>query len=506
MYNTNDDLGEIDLDAIDDSLWDDLLTDVQDLDPAPTSNSNGDTFMHNAYTTALTKPAPATQNGASSAAHLTSTNSRGWNGSTPAGSQQKAARTQLGQHPYIRKGSKQSNPHKQQPGVNPGQRTLDSMFGIKPKAPIPPPLSSKRPMPSSHGVNRAESPMHPPTKVARMQPEDDDIIDLDFDVDDLDFVEESPRRNKPAPGLNQPPSLPIGHKPPLFQARELVIRNTGDNSLVESTHAMDTEALNTFVYPLLYGQPARAYQQGAIQHCIFQNTLVALPTGMGKTLIAAVVMANYARWFPNTMSIFLAPTKPLVAQQMQACKGMIRALYNRAGELSSHNRQASFSSDWVTQMNGQTLPKKRREMWAAARFVFSTPQILQNDLKTGTLDVENAKRIVLLVIDEAHRATGRYAYGESVDALHSLYHGPNSAVYNSAQPCKSAPFRVMALTATPGSKIGAVDDIVQRLHIAHIFLRTEESIDVVPYIHGRQVDEVVIELPPWLMAARDCLS
>ncbi|KAJ2474619.1 hypothetical protein IWW56_005791, partial [Coemansia sp. RSA 2131] len=224
MYNTNDDLGEMDLDAIDDSLWDDLLTDVQDLDPEPTNNSNGNTFMHNAYTAAPTKPAP--QNGASSAAHFASTNSRGWNGNTPAGgqpkahSQSKAGQTQQGQRTYISKGSKQSNPHKQQPGVNPGQRTLDSMFGIKPKAPapIPPPQSSKRPMQSSHGVNRAESPMHPPTKVARVQPEVDDIIDLDFDVDDLDFVEESPRRNKPAPGLNQPPALPIGHKPPMFQA------------------------------------------------------------------------------------------------------------------------------------------------------------------------------------------------------------------------------------------------------------------------------------------------
>ena len=30
-----------------------------------------------------------------------------------------------------------------------------------------------------------------------------------------------------------------------------------------------------------------------------QNTLVSLPTGLGKTLIAAVVMYNYYRWFPT---------------------------------------------------------------------------------------------------------------------------------------------------------------------------------------------------------------
>lgn len=32
---------------------------------------------------------------------------------------------------------------------------------------------------------------------------------------------------------------------------------------------------------------------------LFTNTMVALPTGLGKTLIAAVVMYNYFRWFPD---------------------------------------------------------------------------------------------------------------------------------------------------------------------------------------------------------------
>lgn len=32
---------------------------------------------------------------------------------------------------------------------------------------------------------------------------------------------------------------------------------------------------------------------------MFSNTLVALPTGLGKTFIAAVVMYNYFRWFPE---------------------------------------------------------------------------------------------------------------------------------------------------------------------------------------------------------------
>ena len=53
------------------------------------------------------------------------------------------------------------------------------------------------------------------------------------------------------------------------------------------------------------------------------NTLVCLPTGMGKTLIAAVVMYNFYRWFPKGQIIFMAHTKPLLSQQLQACYNIV---------------------------------------------------------------------------------------------------------------------------------------------------------------------------------------
>lgn len=45
--------------------------------------------------------------------------------------------------------------------------------------------------------------------------------------------------------------------------------------------------------------PLRDYQFAITKTALFSNTLVALPTGLGKTLIAAVVMYNYFRWFPE---------------------------------------------------------------------------------------------------------------------------------------------------------------------------------------------------------------
>lgn len=47
--------------------------------------------------------------------------------------------------------------------------------------------------------------------------------------------------------------------------------------------------------------------------------LFSLVTGLGKTFIAAVAMFNYYRWFPQGKVVFMAPTRPLVAQQIRAC-------------------------------------------------------------------------------------------------------------------------------------------------------------------------------------------
>ena len=80
-------------------------------------------------------------------------------------------------------------------------------------------------------------------------------------------------------------------------------------------HALDREALNTWVYPMNIGT-ARDYQYSIVRNGLFNNTLVALPTGLGKTFIAATVMLNFYRWTMDAQIVFMAPTKPLVAQQV----------------------------------------------------------------------------------------------------------------------------------------------------------------------------------------------
>lgn len=54
-----------------------------------------------------------------------------------------------------------------------------------------------------------------------------------------------------------------------------------DIDLLEAKH---------WIYPL--NHPKRDYQFNIVMHSLFENTLVALPTGLGKTFIAGVVMLN----------------------------------------------------------------------------------------------------------------------------------------------------------------------------------------------------------------------
>jgi len=51
--------------------------------------------------------------------------------------------------------------------------------------------------------------------------------------------------------------------------------------------------------------PERKYQIMAISKALLSNTLICFPTGLGKTLVAAVVMNNFVRWFPKVSRVCL---------------------------------------------------------------------------------------------------------------------------------------------------------------------------------------------------------
>ncbi|KAI1504472.1 hypothetical protein F5X99DRAFT_372556 [Biscogniauxia marginata] len=221
-------------------------------------------------------------------------------------------------------------------------------------------------------------------------------------------------------------------------------------------HELDREAMKTWVYPTNLG-PTRDYQFSIVKNGLFNNTLVALPTGLGKTFIAATIMLNYFRWMKTAKIIFVAPTKPLVSQQVDAC-------FNIAGIPRSQ----------TTLLTGEISPALRAEEWGSKRVFFMTPQTLENDLSAGFAD---PKSIGLLVVDEAHRATGNYSYVKVVTFLRRF----------------SNSFRILALTATPGSKVESVQEVIDSLGVSHVEIRTEESIDIRQYVHQRDEDTVILD-------------
>src|SRR3989337_4085409 len=71
----------------------------------------------------------------------------------------------------------------------------------------------------------------------------------------------------------------------------------------------------------------RAYQEAIFQTAKDNNTLVVLPTGVGKTLIALMLAIERLKKHPTTKVLFLAPTRPLVEQHFEYFKTHLPELF-----------------------------------------------------------------------------------------------------------------------------------------------------------------------------------
>jgi len=202
---------------------------------------------------------------------------------------------------------------------------------------------------------------------------------------------------------------------------------------------------------------SRSYQERIAKECLKANTLVCLPTGLGKTVVAALVIAERLLRFPDGRVVVMAPTRPLTLQHHR-----------------SFTKILMVDSDSIVAITGATPPDQRVELWKR-RVVFSTPQVFMNDLITGRLQLSG---VVLLVFDEAHRAVGDYAY---------TFIGPRYAQEENSL--------ILGLTASPGSTREAIEEVCRNLHIRQVQARTISSPDVKPYIGGLQVEWKSIVLP-----------
>ncbi len=217
----------------------------------------------------------------------------------------------------------------------------------------------------------------------------------------------------------------------------------------------------------------RLYQETILATCTAKNTLVVLPTGMGKTAIFLMLAVHRLRLYPNSKILFIGPTRPLIEQYYQ--------VFLKHFELDK-DKYAIFT--------GAVKPEKRAELWKKAKVIFSTPQGLENDIISRRIDLSE---VSLLGVDEAHRAVGDYSY-----------------VFVAKQYEKLASYpRIIALTASPGSNLEKIKEVCSNLFIEAVEARTSNSPDVQPYIQEIKMEWREVKLPvPFLdvqKALRDFL-
>ena len=204
---------------------------------------------------------------------------------------------------------------------------------------------------------------------------------------------------------------------------------------------------------------ARAYQLSALDHCLSASTLLVLPTGMGKTPIEVMALAERLN-HPGGRGIMLAPTNALVNQHLSDMQTLLN--------LPDHQE--------IVALTGSIPPKKRREIWESATIVIATPQVVRNDVQNGLTHLGD---VALLIIDEAHRANGNHAMAQVGDLFAEQH--PDGLV--------------LAATASPGHIEAEINEVCERLRIENIHVRPPGDALLAPYATGLEVNDVVVEVP-----------
>ena len=219
----------------------------------------------------------------------------------------------------------------------------------------------------------------------------------------------------------------------------------------------------TIIHPFLNdGVEARAYQIRSLRSALTSSSLMVMPTGFGKTAVEWMIMAEYLS-FGNGKILLIAPTTGLVEQQQRMAREMI-----------------NLEDEHISRYTGETAPAKRPEIWNKSRIIMATSQVIRNDAQSGTIDLSE---VSLLVVDEAHHATGNHAYAQVGD------------LYLESKPDAM----VLAATASPGSNEKNILEVAQRLGIERLDVSRREEPLLEPYSVDLENIPIRVDLPDELI-------
>lgn len=210
----------------------------------------------------------------------------------------------------------------------------------------------------------------------------------------------------------------------------------------------------------------REYQKNIANTCLKGNTLVVLPTGLGKTVIAIYVALKRLEQNPTGKILFMAPTRPLNEQHYK-----------------SFLKFTDIAQEDIALVTGKVRPDDRKIFYEKCRIIIATPQTIANDLKSGRIDLRD---FVLAVFDEAHRAVKEYSYTEVA----------KNFILQSKSPL------IIGLTASPGGEEERIKEVIENLFIKFVEIRTENDPDVRPYVKEVEKEYVNVDLPDELEDVR----
>ncbi|MCP8316192.1 MAG: DEAD/DEAH box helicase [archaeon] len=212
----------------------------------------------------------------------------------------------------------------------------------------------------------------------------------------------------------------------------------------------------------------RKYQMDLASECLKKNILIIIPTGLGKTVIASLTIAEHLKLFPDKKCLILAPTRVLVHQ---------------------HNdfliKHLNVEENSIVAITGEDNLKSRKEKWEK-KIISSTPQIFRNDLNHEIIRPEDFS---LLIFDEAHRAIGGHPYCII-----------GKKFFKDNLDC-----RIIGLTASPPSDKDKLNEIMSHLNLINIEARDEKSEDVKDYVYKTDVKWIRLNLPPIIIEIRRAL-
>jgi len=205
----------------------------------------------------------------------------------------------------------------------------------------------------------------------------------------------------------------------------------------------------------------REYQLKIARACASKNSLVVLPTGLGKTIIGVFVAAFTLEKFPEKSKIIvLAPTRPLINQHYESFLNLM-----------------SIPEKEFVMLTGKTPADRRVELFETHQIIFYTPQTLRNDLVNLKYNLE---RTCLVIFDEAHHASGDYAYTLIADKFREQ--NPDGII--------------LGLTASPGASREKIRVLCENLHVPleNIHTRTRKDVDVKTYLKPMDVYKIGVNL------------